>query len=154
MLCATSTAREQLRISNWSRSRINPAGHLNSMSKHKEAAKSFLKMAGTGKVQEAYDQYVASSFIHHNQYFKGDRQSLLTAMQEASRTAPNKSIDVKHVYEDGDIVITHSLVSRQDPEAPDIVVVHIFRFAQDRIVELWDVGQPVSKDSPNAHGMV
>ena len=120
------------------------------MSKHKEAAQSFLKMAGTGKVQEAYDQYVASSFIHHNQYFKGDRQSLLTAMQEASRTTPNKSIDVKHVYEDGDTVITHSLVSRQDPEAPDVVVVHIFRFEQDRIVELWDVGQPVSKDSPNA----
>ena len=124
------------------------------MSKHKEAAKSFLTMAGTGKVQEAYDQYVASSFIHHNQYFKGDRQSLLTAMQEASRTTPNKSIDVKHVYEDGETVITHSLVSRQDPEAPDVVVVHIFRFEEDRIVELWDVGQPVSKDSPNAHGMV
>ena len=124
------------------------------MSKHKEAAQSFLKMAGTGKVQEAYDQYIASSNIHHNQYFKGDRQSLLTAMQEALRTTPNKSIEVKHVYEDGDTVITHSLVSRQDPEAPDVVVVHIFRFEQDRIVELWDVGQPVSKDSPNEHGMV
>jgi hypothetical protein len=46
------------------------------MSKHTDAAQSFLKMAGMGKVQEAYDQYVASSFIHHNQSFKGDRQSL------------------------------------------------------------------------------
>ena len=124
------------------------------MSNHKEAAKSFLKTAGMGKVQEAYDRYVAPSFIHHNQYFKGDRQSLLTAMEEASRTRPNKSIDVKHVYEDDDTVITHSLVSRQDPEAGDVVVVHVFRFEQDRIVELWDVGQPVSKDSPNEHGMV
>jgi len=40
------------------------------MSKHKEAAKSFLTMAGTGKVQEAYDQYVAPTFAHHNQYFR------------------------------------------------------------------------------------
>ena len=124
------------------------------MSKQKEAAKSFLTMAGMGKVQEAYDKYIAPSFLHHNQHFKGDRQSLLTAMQEASRTTPNKSIDVKHVYEDGDTVITHSLVSRQSPEAPDVVVVHIFRFEHDRIVELWDVGQPVSKDSPNEHGVV
>jgi len=123
------------------------------MSKHKEAAKSFLEMAGTGKVQEAYDRYVAPSFIHHNQSFKGDRQSLLTAMQEASKTSPNKSIQVKRVYEDGDTVITHSLVTRQDPNAPEIAVIHIFRFEQDRVAELWDLGQPISTDSPNANGM-
>ena len=123
------------------------------MSSHKEAATSFLQMAGTGKVQEAYDRYVASSFIHHNQHFKGDRQSLLDAMQEASKTAPNKSIEIKRVAEDGDTVITYSRVSRQDPQAPDIAVVHIFRFEGDRIVELWDVGQPIVKESPNENGM-
>ena len=83
------------------------------MSKHTEAAKSFLKMAGMGKVQDGYDQYIAPSFVHHNQYFKGDRQSLLNAMQEASETTPNKSIEIKHAYEDGNTVITHSLVTRQ-----------------------------------------
>ena len=69
------------------------------MSHHQDAAKAFLKMAGAGNVQEAYDRYIAPSFTHHNQYFKGDRQSLLISMQEASRTSPNKSIDIKHVYE-------------------------------------------------------
>jgi predicted SnoaL-like aldol condensation-catalyzing enzyme len=123
------------------------------VSNHKKAAESFLKMAGMGNVDDAYQQYVSPSFIHHNQYFKGDRQSLLTAMQEASKTSPNKSIEIKRIYEDGDTVITHSLVSRQDPKAPDIAVVHIFRFEHDRIAELWDVGQPVSKDSPNENGM-
>ena len=120
---------------------------------HKEAAKSFLQMAGTGKVQDAYDRYVAPSFIHHNQHFKGDRQSLLTAMQDASTATPNKSIEIKRVHEDGDTVITHSLVSRHDPQAPDIAVVHIFRFEGDRIAELWDVGQPISRDSPNENGV-
>ena len=123
------------------------------VSNHKKAAESFLKMAGMGNVHEAYQQHVAASFIHHNQYFKGDRQSLLTGMQEASRTHPNKSIEIKRIYEDGDTVITHSLVTRQDPHAPHIAVVHIFRFEDDRIAELWDVGQAVSKDSPNENGM-
>lgn len=123
------------------------------MSKHTDAAAAFLKMAGMGRVQEAYDQYVAPSFIHHNQYFKGDRQSLLNAMQEASKASPNKSIDIRHVYEDGDTVITHSLVTRQDPGAPEIAVVHIFRFEQDHIAELWDLGQPIAKDSSNENGM-
>ena len=121
---------------------------------NKERSVSFLKMAGSGDVQNAYDKFVALSFVHHNQYFKGDRQSLLNAMKEASVKSPNKSIDVKHVYEDGNTVVTHSLVTRQSPEEPGIVVVHIFRFESDQIVELWDVGQVISKDSPNENGML
>jgi predicted SnoaL-like aldol condensation-catalyzing enzyme len=110
-------------------------------------------MAGMGKVQEAYDRYIAPSFIHHNQYFKGDRQSLLTAMQEAAQSSPNKSIEIKRAYEDGDTVITYSLVTRQDPSAPAIAVVHIFRFEGEQVVELWDVGQLVANDSPNENGL-
>lgn len=120
---------------------------------NKESAIAFLKMAGSGDVQNAYAKFIAPNFIHHNQYFKGDRQSLLIAMEEAHRKSPNKSIDVKHAYEDGDTVITHSLVMRQDPNESAIAVVHIFRFEKDRVVELWDVGQLIMKDSPNENGM-
>lgn len=119
----------------------------------KEAAKQFLQMAGLGNVRAAYDQFIAPHFIHHNQYFEGDRQSLLTAMEEAHRTMPNKSIDVEFTYEDGDTVITHSLVKRQSPKLPDVAVVHIFRFEKEKVVELWDLGQEIKKDSPNENGM-
>jgi len=119
----------------------------------KEMAVSFLALAGGGNVREAYDKFIAPDFIHHNQYFKGDRASLMAAMEDASQKSPNKSIDVKHVYEDGNTVITHSQVTRQDPEQPPIAVVHIFRFNNGRVVELWDVGQMMTKDSPNQNGM-
>jgi predicted SnoaL-like aldol condensation-catalyzing enzyme len=120
---------------------------------NKEKAVSFLKMAGSGDVQNAYDKFVGATFIHHSQFFKGDRQSLLNAMKEASAKSPNKAIDVKFVYEDENTVITHSLVTRQKPEEPSIAVVHIFRFESGQIVELWDLGQAISKDSPNENGM-
>jgi predicted SnoaL-like aldol condensation-catalyzing enzyme len=120
---------------------------------HKEIAKSFLKLAGTGKVDEAYDRFVAPSFIHHNQYFKGDRQSLLDAMKEAHKKSPNKSIETLRALEDGPLVATHSRVLRNDATMPEIAVVHIFRFENEKIVELWDLGQPVSKDSPNENGI-
>lgn len=116
----------------------------------KEIATLFLKLAGTGKVQEAYDKFVSPDFIHHNQYFKGDRESLLRAMEEAHKTSPNKSIDIKNVYLDGDTVVTYSHVIKEDME---IAVVHIFRFASDKIVELWDLGQIIEKDSPNENGL-
>lgn len=72
---------------------------------NKERAKAFLQTAGGGNAQEAYDKFVSPKFIHHNQYFKGDRQSLLTAMQQAHKQSPNKGIEVKHVYQDGNTVI-------------------------------------------------
>jgi hypothetical protein len=54
---------------------LQSGGHLMTT---KEKAASFLKMAGTGDVQNAYDKFVAPAFVHHNQYFKGDRQSQLS----------------------------------------------------------------------------
>lgn len=118
--------------------------------KHKQIAKEFLELAGTGKVREAYDKFVSPDFIHHNQYFKGDRESLLVAMEEAHQSSPNKIVDVKYSYEDGSTVITHSFVAKEDM---DIAVVHIFRFQNDKIVELWDLGQVIDKNSPNENGL-
>jgi predicted SnoaL-like aldol condensation-catalyzing enzyme len=118
----------------------------------KESAVSFLKLAGTGRTDEAYAKFISPGFVHHNQYFKGDRGSLKAAMDQAHATSPNRDIEVRRVFEDGDFVITHSRVVRRDPAAPDIAVVHIFRFAGDVVAELWDVGQVLAKDSPNENG--
>jgi predicted SnoaL-like aldol condensation-catalyzing enzyme len=117
---------------------------------NKDTASSFLKAAALGNVREAYDKFVSLEFIHHNQYFKGDRTSLLVAMEEASKTSPNKSFTIKQVIEEGDRVFTYSQVVKENME---IAVVHMFRFINGKIAELWDVGQPISKDSPNENGL-
>lgn len=119
----------------------------------KQSAMTFLRMAASGDVRAAYEKFIAPSFIHHNQYFKGDRESLMVAMEQAHKASPNKSIEVKHVYEDGDTVITHSEVLRRDPNAPPIAVVHIFRFEGEKVAELWDLGQEIIKNSPNENGI-
>ena len=116
----------------------------------KEMAKEFLMLAGTGRVKEAYDRFIHADFIHHNQYFRGDRQSLLTAMEEAHKSQPNKSVDIKYTYEDGQTVITHSHVAK---DTMDIAVVHIFRFQGDKVIELWDLGMVIDPKSPNEKGL-
>lgn len=117
---------------------------------NKERAEAFLKMAGMGEVRAAYEKFIDPNFIHHNQYFKGDRESLMLAMEAAHKDSPNKSIDIKNTYEDGSTVMTHSLVSQKDQ---DIAVLHIFRFSGDKVVELWDLGQIIDKNSPNTNGL-
>lgn len=116
----------------------------------KESATSFLKLAAFGNVQEAYEKFISPDFIHHNQYFKGDRHSLMDAMAAADKANPNKSFEIKHIYEDDNTVITHSLVKKEEM---DITVVHIFRFEGDKVVELWDVGQIIDTNSPNENGL-
>lgn len=122
------------------------------VSAHVASATSFLKLVAERKVQEAYDKFISPEFIHHNQYFKGDRQSLMTGMEEAGRTNPNKQLEIRKVFEDGDTVITLSHV-KQKPDEVGGAVVHIFRFDNHRVVELWDLGQPILKDSINEHGV-
>ena len=116
----------------------------------KETAKAFLQLAGGGKVKEAFESYISNGFIHHNHYFPGNREALRKAMEDAHQASPNKSIETKYCYAEDDTVITHSLVIKQKME---IAVVHIFRFSAEKIVEMWDVGQPIEKDSPNENGL-
>ena len=75
-------------------------------------------------------------------------------MIEAHQASPNKTLEVKQVFEDGDRVITHSKVVKQTPIGMTIAAVHIFKFENNQVVELWDLGQVVSKDSPNENGLL
>lgn len=120
---------------------------------NKESAVSFLQMAAVGDIKRAYEKFIAADFIHHNQYFKGDRQSLMVAMEEASQSSPNKALNIKNVYEDGNTVITLSEVIRKNPTDSAVAVVHIFRFINDKVVELWDLGQVIDPNSPNENGV-
>ena len=120
--------------------------------RNKDVAVSFLKMASSGDVREAYSKFVSQGFKHHNPYFEGSAEALMTAMEENAHENPNKALDVKLAIAEGDLVAVHSHV-RQTPHQLGAAVVHLFRFEDGLIVELWDLGQPVPEESPNQYGM-
>jgi predicted SnoaL-like aldol condensation-catalyzing enzyme len=76
----------------------------------------------------------------------------MAGMEESARQNPNKVLEVKRAIAEDELVAIHSHV-RQKPGDLGAAVVHIFRFEQDRIVELWDLGQPLPEQSPNQYGM-
>ena len=117
-----------------------------------DIATEFLTMCANGQVQDAYDRHVAPDFRHHNAWFPSDRQSLLDGMAQSAKSEPNKSFAVKQAIEAADRVATLSHVRREQAGA-EFAAVHILRFEGDRIVEMWDVGQEIPKDSPNTLGM-
>jgi predicted SnoaL-like aldol condensation-catalyzing enzyme len=117
---------------------------------NKDVAISFLTDAATGKLDEAY-ALVSPAFRHHNAYFPGDAESLKAGMADAHKQFPHTKIDVHRTIAEGDLVAVHSRVQHA-PDRPAIAVVHMFRFEDGKIVELWDVGMEVPKDSPNENG--
>jgi len=119
---------------------------------NKNAAVSFLELASSGNIREAYSKFVGDGFRHHNPFFEGSAESLRAGMEENARQNPNKIFEVKRVIAEDELVAVHSDV-RQKPDDLGAAVVHIFRFENGRIVELWDLGQPVPEQSPNQYGM-
>jgi predicted SnoaL-like aldol condensation-catalyzing enzyme len=124
----------------------------NATQARKDAAVDFLRLVVAGRIEEGYRKHVDMDGRHHNPYFTAGMAALRQAMLDNHAQYPDKRIDVRRVIAEGDLVATHSLVTL-NPGNIAIVAVHLFRFRGDRIVELWDVTQPVQADSPNADGM-
>lgn len=118
---------------------------------NKDKVRSFFKLLAEQKVKEAYDTYVAAEFKHHNQHTKAGRQALLEGMTDAHNQFPSMTITVKQIFEDGDFVITHSLV-KMSPDHSGFACVHISRFKDGKIAEFWDLATPVLEDGVNTDG--
>jgi predicted SnoaL-like aldol condensation-catalyzing enzyme len=88
---------------------------------------------------------------HHNMYYSAEFISLKQGMVENHAQFPNKRLMVKNVLGDGNLVAIHSNIVLKIGE-PGIATVHIFRFEEGKIVEMWDIGQAVPIDSPNRVG--
>lgn len=118
----------------------------------KEMTTEFLRLAASGQVRDAYQRYISPNFRHHNPFFRGDAQSLMIAMEENAAQNPNKVLEVQHVLEDGNFVAVHAKVTLK-PGERGVALVHIFRFEDDLVTELWNIGQPEPENTPNQYGM-
>ncbi len=119
---------------------------------NKEIATQFLELIVAGRIEEAYQKYVEDSGKHHNAFFVAGFTALKKGMVENHAQFPYKQLVIKHVLGDGDMVVTHSHLTFSEGEA-GMVVVHLFRIKEGKIVEMWDCGQPIPPDSPNTDGV-
>jgi predicted SnoaL-like aldol condensation-catalyzing enzyme len=117
----------------------------------RQAATEFLQLVVGGQVDKAYQMHVDLSGKHHNPFFAEGFPALRKAMIENHVQFPNKQLLVKNVLSDGDLVAVHSQIVLR-PGEPSVATVHLFRFSGGKIVEMWDIGQPVPTDSPNQDG--
>lgn len=117
----------------------------------KEIAIVFLTQIIEGNIDQAFEKYTASDFKHHNVYFKEDASSIIDGMKENHNQFPNKSINFHSVFQEDQKVITHAFLSLGQ-DNPGVQMIHIFRFENGKIAEMWDCAQPLPPSSPNMLG--
>ena len=122
------------------------------MRRLKDRAIEFLQLASSGDARRAFALHAGPAFRHHNPWFHGDAESLMQAMIDNASRMPGKQLDVLRAVQEADLVVVHSRM-RPAPDARSVALVHIFRFEQELIAEMWDVAQPEPEASPNESGM-
>jgi predicted SnoaL-like aldol condensation-catalyzing enzyme len=104
------------------------------------------------KVKEGFDKYVGDKYIQHNPIAPDGKDAAVEVLGKALEMLPGWSYEFKHAYVDGDIVVLHSHV-RMKADDRGMAVVDIFRFEKGKIVEHWDVVQPIPEKSANNNTM-
>jgi predicted SnoaL-like aldol condensation-catalyzing enzyme len=105
------------------------------------------------KVKEAFDKYVGATYRQHNPFAPDGRDAAVELLGKWLAGMPEYKYEFKHVYVDGQIVIVHSHVTR-DAKDRGSAVVDIFRLdGKNKIVEHWDVVQPIPEKPANDNTM-
>lgn len=56
---------------------------------NREIAMSVFDLVETGEFRKWFDKHTNQDFIHHNQCFEGDRESLIQSIEEDVRSEPD-----------------------------------------------------------------
>ena len=104
------------------------------------------------KVDQAIDTYVDPGYIQHNPMAATGAEAIRTFFKGFYAQSPGATIEIKRALADGDLVAVHYRASFK-PGERGLAVVDIFRIDDGKIVEHWDVGQPVPEKSANDNGM-
>ncbi|MDB5873352.1 MAG: polyketide cyclase [Ramlibacter sp.] len=105
-----------------------------------------------GKDADAAPKYVADNYIQHNPRVPDGLAALQGFVREMKRGTPESRANIKRVVAEGDLVVIHSHVQRT-PGERGAALVDIFRVQDGKIVEHWDIVQPIPETSANSNGM-
>ena len=104
------------------------------------------------KPAEAAQRYIGATYIQHNPLVPNGAASFVGYFSGFFKTHPAAALDMVRVISEADLVVVHSKFTT-DPEDRGEAIIDIFRIADGKIVEHWDVIQPVPNQSASGNTM-
>jgi predicted SnoaL-like aldol condensation-catalyzing enzyme len=104
------------------------------------------------KVRVAFETWVDPGYIQHNPMAETGREAAIKFLEPFFAQHPEASYSIKRIIADGNLVAVHSqgMFGAADR---GIAVVDILRVEGCKVMEHWDVVQPVPEKSANSNGM-
>jgi predicted SnoaL-like aldol condensation-catalyzing enzyme len=104
------------------------------------------------KVRAAFETWVDPDYIQHNPMAATGRDAAVAFLEPFFAGNPNISYSIKRIIADGNLVAVHAH-GKFAPDDRGISVVDILRVNGCKVMEHWDVVQPVPERAANTNGM-
>lgn len=122
------------------------------MTDNRAAFERFCELFYTRKrVAAAFALLVADDYRQHNPNIADGPSAAVAALTPKFDGSPDSRFEIQRILVDGDLAMVH--VRASFPGRPDAAVADIYRFSGGRIVEHWDVLQPVPDSPVHDHPM-
>ena len=120
---------------------------------NKRMVREYYEMAfNDRKPEEAVARYMGSYYRQHNPQAADGAEPFINFVNYFAQTFPEFHLDIKRLIAEGDLVVTHSNITRHAGDRGQAVV-DIFRLEDGKIVEHWDVVQDIPETAANNNTM-
>jgi predicted SnoaL-like aldol condensation-catalyzing enzyme len=121
---------------------------------NKEIAVAFYQKAlFEGQVEEAFRLYAGPNYLQHNPLIADGMQGVKSFVGWIVSNHPDAHGEIKRAFADGDYVVLHCHWHGLSDNPRGEAVADIFRLEGGKVVEHWDVIQPIPETSANANTM-
>jgi predicted SnoaL-like aldol condensation-catalyzing enzyme len=123
------------------------------LERNKETVRAFYELAFNEKQpEEAVSRYVGSRYTQHNPMAGDGPQAFIDFVKWYAGENPELKVEIKRIVAENDLVVTHSLI-KTSPDDRGTAAADIFRLENGKVVEHWDVLQPVPETAANENTM-
>jgi predicted SnoaL-like aldol condensation-catalyzing enzyme len=122
------------------------------MEQNKKIVAAFYDAAVNQKDFEKASQYLGARYTQHNPLAADGREGFKGFIAFLKEGFPNNRSEIKRIFADGDYVIVHVHAVRE-PGTRGNAIVDIFKLEDGKVVEHWDVIQPIPEKTANDNGM-
>ena len=122
------------------------------MEENKKIVAAFYDAALNQKDFEKASQYLGARYTQHNPLAADGREGFKGFITFLKDKFPNNRSEIKRIFAEGDYVIVHVHAVRE-PGTRGNAIIDIFRLENGKVVEHWDVVQPIPEKALNDNGM-